>query len=91
MDSLDDSYSLTGYEPNAYDLKETYVESYTELPDRPTVLEDVEYDDTALEDMLREAHRVRGACSPWAEGGLVQRERKRDWTRSYLGSSVFSL
>ena len=30
MDSLDDSYLLTGYEPNAYDLKETYVESYTE-------------------------------------------------------------
>ena len=30
IDSLDDSYLLTGYEPNAYDLKETYVESYTE-------------------------------------------------------------
>ena len=67
MDSLDDSYLLTGYEPNAYDLKETYVESYTEsltpFPLHPQFskqgfLEDVDYDDTALEDMLPEAHRV---------------------------------
>ena len=63
MDSLDDSYSLTGFEPNAYDLMETYVESYTESLTTPQFskqgfLEDVEYDDTALEDMLREAHRV---------------------------------
>ena len=75
-DSLGDSYSLTGYEPNTYDLKETHVESYTEsltTPPSPVPLplplsppqfskqrffEDVEYDDTALEDMLREAHRV---------------------------------
>ena len=35
MDSLDDSYLLTGYEPNAYDLKETYVESYTESLTNP--------------------------------------------------------
>ena len=35
MDSLDETYSLTSYEP-----------------------EDAEYDDAALEDMLREAHRV---------------------------------
>ena len=63
MDSLDDSYLLTGYEPNANDLKETYVESYTESLTTPLFseqrfLEDVDYDDTALEDMLREAHRV---------------------------------
>ena len=49
--------------PNAYDLKETYVESYTESLTNPQFskqgfLEDVEYDDTALWDMLREAHRV---------------------------------
>ena len=61
MDSLDDSYSLTGYEPNAYDLMETYVESYTESMTKqrfpePRFLEDVDYDDAALEDMLREAH-----------------------------------
>ena len=63
MDSLDETCSLTGYEPNAYDLKETYVESYTESLTSPQFSkqgfpEDVEYDDTALEDMLREAHRV---------------------------------
>ena len=63
MDSLDNSYSLTGYEPNAYDFNETYVESYTESLTAPQFseqgfLEDVEYDDTALEDMLREVHRV---------------------------------
>ena len=63
MDSLDDSYLITGYEPNAYDLKETYVESHTESLtnqqfSKQGFLEDVEYDDTALEDMLREAHRV---------------------------------
>ena len=63
MDSLDDSYLLTGCEPNAHDLKKTYVESYTESLTNPQFskqgfLEDVEYDDTALDDMLREAHRV---------------------------------
>ena len=63
MDSLDETYSLTGYEPNACDLKETYVESYTESGTSPQFSkqrfpEDVEYDDTALEDMLREAHWV---------------------------------
>ena len=63
MDSLDDSYLLAGYEPNAYDLKETYVESCTESLTHPQfseqgLLEDVENDDAALEDMLREARRV---------------------------------
>ena len=64
MDSLDETYSLTSYEPNAYDFKETYVESYTELLDSPPFFSDIgfqadaEYDDAALEGMLREAHRV---------------------------------
>ena len=63
MDSTDESYLLTGYEPKNYDLMETYVESYTESVTHPQLskqgfLEDVEYDDTALEDLLREAHRV---------------------------------
>ena len=54
---------FTGYEPKAYDLKETYVESYTESLTPPQFskqgfLEDVVYDDTALEEMLRETHRV---------------------------------
>ena len=60
MDSLDATYSLTGYEPNAYDFKETSVEPYTELLDSQPFSkpEDAEYDDAALEGMLREAHRV---------------------------------
>ena len=64
MASIDETYSLTGYEPNAYDFKETSVESYTELLTSPSFLsdkgfpEDAEYDDAALEGMLREAHRV---------------------------------
>ena len=64
MASIDETYSFTGCEPNAYDFKETSVESYTELPTSPPFLsdrgfpEDSEYDDAALEGMLREAHRV---------------------------------
>ena len=63
MDSTDETYLPTGYEPKNYDLKETYVESFTESLTHPQFseqrfLEDVEYDGTALEDMLREAHRV---------------------------------
>ena len=65
MDSFDETYSNTCYEPNAYDFKETSVESYRELLTSPPFLsdngfpEDAEYDDAALEGMLREAHRVR--------------------------------
>ena len=61
---IDQTYFLTGYEPNAYDFKETSVEPYTEVLTSPPFLskqgfpEDAEYDDAALEDMLREAHRV---------------------------------
>ena len=63
MDSLDDSYLLTGYEPKSYDLMETYVESCTESLTHPQFSEqrfpeDVDYDDTALEEMLHNAHRV---------------------------------
>ena len=62
MDSLDETYCLPGYEHNAYDFKETYVESNTELLTSPPfskqgLPQDAEYDDAALEDMLREAHR----------------------------------
>ena len=64
MDSLDDSYLLTGYEPKSYDIMETYVESCTESLTHPQFseqrfLEDVDYDDTALEGMLlHNARRV---------------------------------
>ena len=66
MDSFDETYLHTGYEPNAYDFKETSVEPYTELLNSPPFLSekgfptDAEYDDAALEGMLREAHRVHG-------------------------------
>ena len=63
MDSLDDSYLLTGYEPKNYDLMETYVVSFTESLTHPQFseqgfLEDVDYDDTALEEMRHNSHRV---------------------------------
>ena len=35
MDSTDESYLLTGYEPKNYDLMETYVESVTESLTHP--------------------------------------------------------
>ena len=63
MDLSDESYSNTGYEPNANDLKETAVEPCIELLDSPPLFSvkgfpaDAEYDDAALEGMLREAHR----------------------------------
>ena len=63
MDSTDESNLLTGYETKNYDLMETYVESFTESLTHPQFseqrfLEDVHYDDTALEEMLHNAHRV---------------------------------
>ena len=63
MGSSVESYLLTGYEPKNYDLMETYVESFTESLTHPQFseqrfLEDVDYDDTALEEMLHNAHRV---------------------------------
>ena len=53
----------TGYEPKDYFLTETYVESTTEsmteqrIPEQ-RFLEDVDYDDTAIGEMLFEAHGV---------------------------------
>ena len=62
MGSTDESYSRTGYEPTACHLMETGVESLTEsltqqqIPEQ-RFLEDVDYDDAALEEMLHNAHR----------------------------------
>ena len=62
MGSTDESFSNTGYEPKDSFLTETYVEfnqeSLTEqrLPEQ-RFLEDVDYDDAALEEMLYSAHR----------------------------------
>ena len=64
MDLSDEFLLSTGYEPHAYDFKETSVEPYTELLDSLPLLSDkvssadADYDDAALEGMLREAHRV---------------------------------
>ena len=62
MDSTDESYYHTGYEPKDY-LMETCVETLTEsltqqqFPEQ-RFLEDVDYDDTVLEEVLHNAHRV---------------------------------
>ena len=64
MDLSDEFLLSTGYEPNAYDFKETSVEPYTELLDSSPLFSDkvssadADYDDAALEGMLHEAHRV---------------------------------
>ena len=57
-----ESYSNTSYEPKAYYLVETDVESLTESLTQPQFseqrfFEDVDYDDAALEEMLHNAHR----------------------------------
>ena len=62
MVSTDDSFSNTGYEPKDYFLTETYVEfnqeSMTEqrFPEQ-RFLEDVDYDDAAIGEMLFNACR----------------------------------
>ena len=63
MESYDESYLPTGYEPKNCDLMETSVESLSESLTQPQFseqrfLEDVDYDDTAHEEMLHNAHRV---------------------------------
>ena len=62
MGSIDESFSNSGYEPKDYFLTETYVEfnqeSMTEhrFPEQ-RFLEDVDYDDAAIGEMLFNAHR----------------------------------
>ena len=63
MESTGESYTHTGYEPKDYYFTETYVESLTEsltqqqFPEQ-RFLEDVDYDDAALEEMLHNGRRV---------------------------------
>ena len=62
MLSTDEAYVPTGYEPEAYYLMETDDESFTDSLTQPQFseqrfLEDVDYDDAALEEMLHNAHR----------------------------------
>ena len=61
------SYFPTSYEPKNYDLMETYVESLAESLTQPQFseqrfLEVVDYDDTALEEMLHNAPARRLVC-----------------------------
>ena len=58
MGSTDESHSHTSHEPKDYFLMETCVESLTQqqFPEQ-RFLEDVDYDDAALEEMLFDAHR----------------------------------
>ena len=56
-----------------------------------------EVDHHVLSDMIPFAIRFirvssvpRGACSPWAEGGVVREGERRDATRSFLGSRRLS-
>ena len=64
MGSTDESSSNTGYEPKDYFLTETYVESLTEsmteqrFPEQ-RFLEDVDYDDAAIGQMLFDAYRTQ--------------------------------
>ena len=62
MGSTDESFSRAGYEPKAYFLTETYVESLTEslIEQRfseQRFLEDVDYDDATIGEMLYNAYR----------------------------------
>ena len=63
MVSTDESFSNTGYEPKDYFLQETYVEfnqeSMTEQIPEQRFLEDVDYDDAAIGEMLFKPHRER--------------------------------
>ena len=62
MWSTDKNISTTGYEPKDYFLTETYVEPLTEsmteqrFPEQRS-LEGVDYDDTAIGEMLFNAYR----------------------------------
>ena len=55
--SNDDNFSLTGYEPKDYFLTETYVEFNQEPVTEQRFLEDVDYDDAAIGQMLFNAYR----------------------------------
>ena len=62
MGSTDESFSNTGYEPKAYYLMETYVESLKKSMTEQRLLEqrfleDVDYDDAAIGEMLFNSYR----------------------------------
>ena len=57
MGSTDESFSHTGYETKDYFLTETYVEFNQESMTEQRILEDVDYDDAAIGEMLFKAYR----------------------------------
>ena len=57
MGSTDESFSNTGHEPKDYFLTVTYVESLTESMTEQRFLEDVNYDDAAIGEMLYKENR----------------------------------
>ena len=57
MESTDESFSNTGNEPKDYFLSKTYVESLTKSMTEQRFLEDVDYDDAAIGEMLFNAYR----------------------------------
>ena len=57
MGSTDESFSNTCYEPKDYFLTETHVESLTESMTEQRFLEEVDYDDAAIGEMLYNAYR----------------------------------
>ena len=65
MDSFDETYLNTGYEPKAHDFHETTVEPYVQLLNSPPLFSnkvssaDPDYDDATLENMLRQVHRAQ--------------------------------
>ena len=65
VDASDDLLLSTGYEPKAHDIYETTVEPYVQLLNSPALLSnttpaaDPDCDDSTLEDMLYQAHRVQ--------------------------------
>ena len=65
VDSTDEPFLPTGYEPKAHDFYETTVEPYVQLLNSPALLSntaptaDPDYDDATLEDLLHQAQRAQ--------------------------------
>ena len=89
MAPTDESFSNTGCEPKDYFLTETYVESLTEsmaeqrFPEQ-RFLEDVDYDDAAIGEVLFHAYREQvyhsqreGLCVGQSSSSVSERSEQR--------------
>ena len=78
MGSTDESFSNTGYEPKDYFLTETYVESLAESMTEQRFLEDVDYDDAAIGEMLFNAsmHTENKSITPSEKACLLVSRRQ---------------